>query len=147
MDPDRGNAESAPTPQRILAARLNLLMDAVTVQRGRPYTAAEVIALVAHHGVSLSRARWSYLLNGTRALTSDARLLVALAKVFEVEVEYLVDLQSTLVPELVESRIELIRRLREARVQSFAARSVGEISPGLVRHIADYIEKRDAGGD
>lgn len=133
-------------PQQVRAARLNLLMDAVAVERGRPYTAAEVIERVGALGVSLSRARWAYLLNGTGPRETDSRLLVALAKVFDVDVNYLVDLENTTTPEIVESRLDLIRRLRESELQSIAARSVGDISPGLVKLITEYIEKRDSGG-
>lgn len=136
------SASGPVPPQTELARRVQLLMDTATVTRGKPYTAQEVITLAQRQGATLSRARWSYLVKGNGPLVSDARLLVALARVFEVDVEYLVDLQNKKVPERVEAQMHLVRQLREARVQAFAARSVGDISPGLMKAIGDYISAR-----
>jgi hypothetical protein len=134
---------SGPVPPQIeLARRVQLLMDTATVTRGKPYTAQEVITSVENQGVTLSRARWAYLVKGNGPLVSDARLLVALAKVFEVDVEYLVDLRNEKIPERVEAQMHLVRQLREARVASFAARSVGDMSPGLMKVIGDYLSNR-----
>jgi hypothetical protein len=53
-----------------------------------------------------------------------------------------VDLRNEKIPERVEAQMHLVRQLREARVASFAARSVGDMSPGLVKVIGDYLSNR-----
>jgi len=139
-------AQSDP-PQVVLARRLELLMDATAVERGKPYTWSEVQQFVQGEGVKLSRARWSYMLNGTGGLVTDSRLLLALARLFKVDIDYLVDLESTAVPPRVEAQLHLIRSMREARVQAFAARSVGEMSPGLMNAISDYLQSHGEAAD
>ena len=137
MIPKRSNG---PDPDE-LARRLNLLLDHVEAVRGEPYTFSEVSEYLASKGVSLSRARWSYMLNGGRWRVRDAGLLAALADLFDVDVAYLEgsgDLPSRVVEEM-----DMIRGLRRARFHSFGVRNFGDTDPEALRAIEAYLDGRE----
>lgn len=123
-----------------LSRRLELLMDVVVAEGGEPYKVSDIQQALAAQGVSLSRARWFYMREGSGPLVKDRVLLTALAKFFGVPAEYLTDSESEL-PERVEAQLALLKAMRAADVRSFAARALGELSPGAMAAIAEVLDK------
>lgn len=133
--------EGSPTPQAELARRLNLLLDVAVAERGRPVTFREVQEELASRGVKLSRARWFYMKDGTGRLVSDPELLRALCEIFKVDPSYLLPESDGELPERIDSQLEFVKSLRAARVKSFAARTLGDVSPETLRRISEYLNK------
>ena len=133
----RGDALS---PQAQLARRLNLLLDAAVAERGKPLTFREVQAELADRGIKLSRARWFYMKEGTGRLVRDPALLAGLCSIFKVDPSYLLG-NDTELPARIDSQLEFVRSLRAARVKSFAARTLGDVSPETLRAISEYLNK------
>ena len=133
----RGDALS---PQAQLARRLNLLLDAAVAERGKPMTFREVQAELADRGIKLSRARWFYMKEGTGRLVRDPALLAGLCSIFKVDPSYLIGGDAEL-PERIDSQLEFVKSLRAARVKSFAARTLGDVSPETLRAISEYLNK------
>lgn len=136
-DPDSGSQDPLGMPQR-----LRLLVDLYAVEYGSEPTYSEISGHLEARGVGLSRARWSYMLNGHREVT-DRDLLAAIADFFGVEAEFL--LSDGPLPERVESQLELIRAMRIARVRSFAARTLGDVSPQTLDAITRFLEEEATG--
>jgi hypothetical protein len=136
-EPGRGDALS---PQAQLARRLNLLLDAAVAERGKPLTFREVQAELADRGIKLSRARWFYMKEGTGRLVRDPALLAGLCSIFKVDPSYLLG-NDTELPERIDSQLEFVKSLRAARVKSFAARTLGDVSPETLRAISEYLNK------
>jgi hypothetical protein len=44
-------------------------------------------------------------------------------------------------PERIDSQLEFVKSLRAARVKSFAARTLGDVSPETLRLISEYLNK------
>jgi hypothetical protein len=128
------------SPQAQLARRLNLLLDVVVAERGNPVTFREVQAELASRGIKLSRARWFYMKEGTGRLVSDPELLAGLCDIFGVAPEYLTSGDAAL-PERIDSQLEFVKSLRAARVKSFAARTLGDVSPDTLRVISEFLNK------
>ncbi len=131
------------SPQAQLARRLNLLLDVVVAERGRPVTFREVQAELEAKGIKLSRARWFYMKEGTGRLVSDPVLLAGLCNIFNVDPTYLIGADAEL-PERIDSQLEFVKSLRAARVKSFAARTLGDVSPETLKVISEYLN-RDIG--
>jgi len=137
------------SPQAQLARRLNLLLDVVVAERGKPVTFREVQAELAANGIALSRARWFYMKEGTGRLVGDPALLAGLCDIFKVDPSYLIGDDAAL-PERIDSQLEFVKSLRAARVKSFAARTLGDVSPETLRAISEYLNKdigRHPGGE
>lgn len=139
MTDDRGYSDVEPSAQFVLARRLNLLLDVVIAERGTPMTFLELQQELAHRGVKLSRARWSYMKDGTDRLVSDPKLLTAISEVFGVAPAYLLGDEEFGLPEQIDSRLEFLKALRAAKVKSFAARALGEVSPETLRAITEFL--------
>ena len=129
------------TPQAELARRLNLLLDVAVAERGKPVTFREVQEELAAKGIAMSRARWFYMKDGTGRLVSDPSLLGAICEIFNVDASYLLDGGTTDLPERIDSQLEFVKSLRAARVKSFAARTLGDVSPETLRAITEYLNK------
>ncbi|GAA1786263.1 hypothetical protein GCM10009712_37050 [Pseudarthrobacter sulfonivorans] len=129
--------------QAQLARRLNLLLDVVVAERGKPVTFREVQAELEAKGIKLSRARWFYMKEGTGRLVSDPVLLAGLCNIFNVDPSYLIGDDAEL-PERIDSQLEFVKSLRAARVKSFAARTLGDVSPETLKAISEYLN-RDIG--
>lgn len=138
---DKHAGSTALSPQAELARRLNLLLDVVTAERGQPITFREVQEKLADRGVKLSRARWFYMKDGTGRLVSDPALLGALCETFNVDPAYLLDADSADLPQRIDSQLEFVKSLRAARVKTFAARTLGDVSPETLRAITEYLNK------
>ncbi|WP_295689327.1 hypothetical protein [uncultured Brevibacterium sp.] len=132
-----GDQDALDTPQR-----LRLLVDLYAVEHGAEPTFSEISAHLEAHGISLSRSRWSYMLNGHREVT-DRHLLASLAEFFGVQPEFL--LSDGPLPERVQSQLELIRAMRISRVRSFAARTLGDVSPRTLDAITRFLDEEAAG--
>ena len=139
MPVNENEAELPPSAQQILSRRLNLLLDVAAEERGAPLTFLALKKELADRGVGLSRARWSYMKDGTGRLVSDPRLLTAISEVFGVDPAYLLGDQGTGLPEVIDSKLEFLKALRAAKVKSFAARALGEVSPETLRAITEYL--------
>lgn len=132
---------SEEKPQAELARRLNLLLDVVVAERGQPVTFREVQEKLLDKGINLSRARWFYMKDGTGRLVSDPKLLSALCEIFNVDPAYLSSGDATHLPERIDSQLEFVKSLRAARVKTFAARTLGDVSPETLRAITEYLNK------
>ncbi|MFJ5695917.1 hypothetical protein ACIP9X_18965 [Arthrobacter sp. NPDC093125] len=129
------------SPQAELARRLNLLLDVVVAERGQPVTFREVQEKLADKGIKLSRARWFYMKDGTGRLVSDPALLGALCEIFNVDPAYLLGSDDADLPQRIDSQLEFVKSLRAARVKTFAARTLGDVSPETLRAITEYLNK------
>lgn len=139
MTDDLGDSDVTLSAQFILARRLNLLLDVVIAERGTPLTFLELQQKLADRGVKLSRARWSYMKDGTDRLVSDPKLLTAISEVFGVDPAYLIGDEESGLPDQIDSRLEFLKALRAAKVKSFAARALGEVSPETLRAITEFL--------
>lgn len=137
---DGAGQGDTPSLQAQLARRLNLLLDVVVAERGKPVTFREVQAELEARGIKLSRARWFYMKEGTGRLVSDPELLAGLCNMFNVDPSYLVGDAAEL-PKRIDSQLEFVKSLRAARVKSFAARTLGDVSPETLRAISEYLNK------
>jgi hypothetical protein len=144
-----GTSESglAPsTPQVELARKLNLLLDVVVAEGNTPHTYREIATDLRSKHLSLSRARWAYMIAGTGPLVTDADLLTGIAEFFRIPPAYLLGSDDDL-PERVDSQLAFVKKLRAQRVVSFAARTLGDVSPETLRHITELLEDDIAGGE
>lgn len=132
---------SEEKPQAELARRLNLLLDVVVAERGQPVTFREVQEKLQEKGIKLSRARWFYMKDGTGRLVSDPALLRALCEIFNVDPAYLSSGDAADLPERIDSQLAFVKSLRAARVKTFAARTLGDVSPETLRAITEYLNK------
>jgi hypothetical protein len=138
---DEASLDGAVSPQARLARRLNLMLDVVVAERGKPVTFREVQAELAARGIKLSRARWFYMKDGRGRLVSDPALLTALCDIFNVDASYLLFGQDSDLPERIDSQLEFVKSLRAARVKSFAVRTLGDVSPETLRAITEYLNE------
>ena len=138
---DEGLKGAELSPQAELARRLNLLLDVVVAERGQPVTFREVQEKLEDKGIKLSRARWFYMKDGTGRLVSDPALLGALCEIFNVDPAYLLGSDDSRLPERIDSQLEFVKSLRAARVKTFAARTLGDVSPETLRAITEYLNK------
>ena len=129
------------TPQGELARRLKLLLAASGAQRGKPLTFPDISEAMAARGVKMSRARWSYMKDGNGRLIQDRPLLSALAEYFSVDPGYLLGVEDVETPELMGVQLELVKVLRAAAVKSFAARTLGDVSPVTLQTIIDFLNR------
>lgn len=125
----------------LLANRLRTLMDVAEARSGREVTFTEIHEFVTSRGLTLSRARWSYVLNGHR-YTEDVALLDALSDFFGVPHGYLRGEPGT--PDDVTAQLDLVRAMRAARVRSYAARTLGDLSPETLGAITRFLDEEAA---
>lgn len=124
-----------------LAERMNLLVDIWESDNNTALTYPHVEEALSAHGITLSRTRWSYLINGTGSLVVDQELLAGIAKyVFNVPSSYLCDLYSEAPPE-VEARMDFLDHMRKLKVKNFAARNLGATSPEMLKTITKIIDE------
>lgn len=126
----------------VLSQRLRLLVDLYCVEHGVELKYGEVAAALEKQGVSLSRARWSYMLNGHRTV-DDPDLLAGLAEFFGVSADFL--LRNGPVPDRLEAQLDLIRAMRVSKVRSFAARTLGDVSPRTLNAITQFLDEEVSG--
>ncbi|TFD61855.1 hypothetical protein [Cryobacterium sp. Hh38] len=127
------------SPQVDLARKLNLLLDVVVAEGNTPYTYRQIEAGLKERGLTLSRARWAYMITGEGPLVTDPALLTGIAEFFRIPPEYMLGSDGDL-PERVDAQLAFVKSLRVARVVSFAARMLGDVSPETLRSITELLE-------
>ena len=132
------------SPQLELARKLNLLLDVVVAEGNTPYTYRQIEAGLTERGLTLSRARWAYMITGEGPLVTDPALLTGLAEFFRIPPEYMLGSDGDL-PERVDAQLAFVKSLRVARVVSFAARMLGDVSPETLRSITELLESDTPG--
>lgn len=143
---DRWPAASRVSPQLELARKLNLLLDVVVAEGNTPYTYKQIAAGLQEKGLSLSRARWAYMITGDGALVTDVDLLTGIGEFFRIPPEYLLGSDGDL-PERVDSQLAFVKSLRAKRVVNFAARILGDVSPETLRSITALLTEDMSEGD
>ncbi|MGX5695115.1 hypothetical protein ACWKWP_02855 [Agromyces soli] len=126
-----------------LAKRLRLLIDVAAAETGTEPTYTQIAQFLGERGTKLSRSRWTYMVNGHRAV-QDRRLLEGLAAFFDVEPEFLAGVSGAGMPERVSAQLDLVRAMRAARVKAYAARALGDISPNALNAISRYLDEEIA---
>lgn len=143
-----GRTSGQPSPQVVMGRRINLLLDAAAEKRGYDVLFPEIKAELAARGVGMSRARWFYMKDGTGPLVKNRKVLTAICGMFDVDPSYLLDLDSDELPESIQARLEFVKALRAARVQAFAARTLGDVSPETLKAITEFLRQdMTAAGD
>jgi hypothetical protein len=135
------------SPQRAAAARraetlarkINLLLDVLVSDTGKPLDYAAMRDGAQKAGYYLSRTRWTLLKAGKEQVVPDEALR-AIAAVFDVDPEYLLQ-EGGKLPERVEAELELIRSMRRAEVRNFATRALGPVDPEALRAIAKILDE------
>jgi len=129
----------AVSPQLELARKLNLLLDVVVAEGNTPYTYRQIEAGLKDRGLTLSRARWAYMITGDGPLVTDPALLTGIAEFFRIPPEYMLGSDGDL-PERVDAQLAFVKSLRAQRVVSFAARMLGDVSPKTLQSITELLE-------
>jgi hypothetical protein len=125
---------------RELAQKLTLLIDTIATEKGQEFTYPDVKAALEARGHKLSRTSWHFMLTGTGRLPSNNDLLRAIADVFGVDNEYLV--QGNLeVPARITAQLEAVKKMRVARVRQFATRTLGDMSPEALAAIEMILDE------
>ena len=138
-------APSAPhpapvSPQLELARKLTLLLDVVVAEGNTPYTYRQIEQGLNERGISLSRARWAYMITGEGPLVTDTALLTGIGEFFRIPPAYLLGTGGDL-PERVDSQLAFVKSLRAKRVVNFAARLLGDVSPDTLRSITALLNE------
>lgn len=122
----------------ILSRRLRLLMDVMEAERGNEPTFSEIAAFLKERGVNLSRSRWTYMINGHRDIKNQA-VFDGLAEFFGVPADFISGANDDK-PDKVIAQLDLVRAMRKAEVKSFAARTLGDVSPEALEAITEYLD-------
>ena len=125
---------------RDLAKRLRLLLDVSIAESGAEPTYAQIAAFLEARGASLSRSRWTYMVNGHRYVR-DPVIVDGLAAYFDVDAPFLLGTEGAPTPEKVSAQLDLIRAMRAARVKSYAARTLGDVSPKALQAISKFLDE------
>lgn len=124
-----------------LADRMGILVDIWESDNNASLNYPHVEEVLSAHGITLSRTRWSYLINGTGSLVTDQELLKGIGEfVFGVPATYLTDLYSETPPD-VEARMDFLDQMRKLKVKNFAARNLGATSPEILKTITKIIDE------
>lgn len=123
-----------------LAKRLRLLMDVVEAESGIEPTYSQIAEFLKDRGVNLSRSRWTYMVNGHRYV-QDPAVSEGLAAFFDVDAAFLTGDDSAATPEKVSAQLDLVRAMRAAKVKSYAARTLGDISPKALHAITKFLDE------
>jgi hypothetical protein len=127
------------TAAKDLAKRLRLLLDVAVAETGSEPTFTQIAAFLAERGMNLSRSRWTYMVNGHRYV-QDRALFEGLAAFFDVDPEFLVGEAGAETPAKVSAQLDLVRAMRSARVKTYAARTLGDISPNALQSISRFLD-------
>ncbi len=127
----------------ILAKRLRLLMDVTEAESGSEPTYSQIACYLRERGTNLSRSRWTYMMNGHRYV-QDAAVFDGLAAFFDVDAAFLNGEDGATTPERVSAQLDLVRSMRAAKVKSYAARVLGDISPNALRAITKFLNEEMA---
>ena len=123
-----------------LAKRLRLLIDVVAAESGSEPTYSQIADYLKQRGTNLSRSRWTYMINGHRYV-QDPAIFEGLAAFFDVDTAFLMGLDGAATPEKVSAQLDLVRSMRAARVKSYAARTLGDVSPKALQAITKFLDE------
>ncbi|WP_026543776.1 MULTISPECIES: hypothetical protein [Arthrobacter] len=123
-----------------LAKRLRLLLDVAIAESGSEPTYSQIAAYLDQRGTSLSRSRWTYMVNGHR-FVQDAAVFEGLAAFFDVDAAFLAGEGDAPIPAKVSAQLDLVRSMRAAKVKSYAARTLGDISPKALQAISRFLDE------
>jgi len=132
--------DSSKADAEDLAKRLRLLLDVAIAETGAEPTYTQIAAFLQERGVSLSRSRWTYMVNGHRYV-QDRPLFEALAEFFGVDAGFLAGDDDAAMPARVSAQLDLVRAMRVAKVKSYAARTLGDISPEALKAISRFLDE------
>ena len=94
-----------------LAKRLRLLMDVAVAESGSEPTYSQIADYLKRRGISLSRSRWTYMVNGHRYV-QDPAIFEGLASFFDVDAAFLSGESGAATPEKVSAQLDLVRSMR-----------------------------------
>lgn len=123
-----------------LAKRLRLLMDVAVAESGTEPTYSQIADYLQERGTNLSRSRWTYMVNGHRYV-QDPAVFEGLAAFFDVDAAFLLGEDGATTPEKVSAQLDLVRSMRAAKVKSYAARTLGDISPKALHAIPKFLNE------
>jgi len=123
-----------------LAKRLRLLLDVAITESGSEPTYAQIATFLEKRGTNLSRSRWTYMVNGHRYV-QDPALFEGLAAFFDVDAAFLLGEDGAATPAKVSAQLDLVRAMRAAKVKSYAARTLGDISPKALQAISRFLDE------
>lgn len=126
-----------------LAKRLRLLLDVAIAESGAEPTYSQIAAYLGGRGTNLSRSRWTYMVNGHRYV-QDPEVFEGLAAFFDVDAEFLLGADGSVVPARVSAQLDLVRSMRAAKVKTYAARTLGDISPRALQAISKFLDEEMA---
>jgi hypothetical protein len=135
--------DDSKTAAEDLAKRLRLLLDVAEAETGDEPTYSQIAAFLEERGTNLSRSRWTYMVNGHRYVR-DRSLFEGLASFFDVDPEFLAGDAGASIPAKVSAQLDLVRAMRAARVKSYAARTLGDISPNALQAISRFLDEEIA---
>lgn len=136
----KSRADDQERRAEILARRLRTLLDIAEVTTGAKVTHGELAEHLAAHGLTLSRARWSYMVNGHR-LVDDPGLLEEISAFFDVPSGYLCAGEP--LPPASAQKLDLVRALRDDEVRAFATKMYAELAPEKLGAIIAAIDTPD----
>jgi hypothetical protein len=122
-----------------LAKRLRLLLDVAEAETGSEPTFTQIAAFLEERGTNLSRSRWTYMVNGHRYV-QDPAIFEGLAAFFDVDPAFLAGSAAAETPAKVTAQLDLVRAMRAARVKTYAARTLGDISPNALQAISRFLD-------
>lgn len=125
-----------------LARKVNLLLDVVVAEGGKPYEFSDIQAGLRQHGYELSRTRWWRIRSGESLEVVPTEALVAIAKFFEIDPVYLTDETGEL-PERIERELQLLKRMRRNQLKNIAARTLGDIDIKTLEAINALLDEVD----
>ena len=132
--------DESTTAAENLAKRLRLLLDVAVAETGSEPTFAQIAAYLEERGTNLSRSRWTYMVNGHRYV-QDLSLFDGLAAFFDVDPAFLAGAVDADIPAKVSAQLDLVRAMRAAKVKTYAARTLGDISPGALQAISRFLDE------
>ncbi len=128
------------TEADLLAKRLRLLLDVKATETGTEPAYSQIAAFLKDRGINLSRSRWTYMVGGHRYV-SDRALFEGLADYFDIDVDFLTGHSDVSLPEKVSAQLDLVRAMRAAKVKSYAARTLGDLSPKALQAITKFLDE------
>ena len=80
------------------------------------------------------------MVNGHRYV-QDPALFEGLATFFDVDAAFLLGEDGAATPAKVSAQLDLVRAMRAAKVKSYAARTLGDISPKALQAISRFLDE------
>lgn len=124
---------------QILARKINLLLDAIVDDSGRPYGYPAIEAAAEKSDYFISRTRWTMLKNGKIQVVPDA-CLHAIARAFGIDPEYLLR-EDAKPPAQAARMLPHVRIKRLYEVRDFATQALGGLDPEGLSAITKILDQ------